>query len=130
MVSFRISWIFAALACATFIWGVPGLASADFICSAPSADVTAVAAPAAPAVEAVAAVSPREIVASQLAVTGMAGADIEARLAEMTEADLQSLAASPQQVQFAAGGFVFWPIAVILIVTAVLILYLLFTNEL
>ena len=125
MPSFRISWALAALACAVMLFAVPLPASADLIGSAPQS---------APAihVEAAAATvaAPEQSVLARLEAAGVPSEEALGRLHEMTPADVEVLAASPDQVQVAGAGFAVWPLLVIIAIAAVGALYLLFSNAL
>ena len=62
-----------------------------------------------------------DLVATRLAAVGMTGADAEARLAEMTSADLEALTASPDQVQVAGISLEEDPLLFFLIGAAIII---------
>lgn len=92
----RFAWMLAAFACAGFVCGGPGAARADLIpstpVSRPLADASATGRPAPLA---------RQAVADRLAAIGLSAADIDSRMAELTDADAQTLAAAPDQFQMA-----------------------------
>lgn len=127
MVSFRFAWILAALATASLVWCVPGMAGADLITSAP---VHTASTPNAPVPDLGAAGTPRAVVAQKLQLNGLSPAEAAQRLSEMTSADVDTLAGSPNQVQMAGfGNASLYVIIAIVAVTLVLLIFLFFEKE-
>lgn len=69
--------------------------------------------------------SPKAVVAGQLALQGLHQDEIDARLAQLTPVDMQTLADNPNQVGVAGGaGVLAVTVAVIVIVTLIAVLVL------